>query len=116
MTDEPVGPVSGQGPEPTSAGEVARTDEELDRRTKEIEFTKGSDVVGFRRLFARTILVVMFLQIAAANTAFYLYGFAYDWQIPVAAINGWLAATVVQVVSVVLVITRYLFPPGGSDQ
>ncbi len=28
--------------------------------------------------------------------------------------NAWLAATVIQVVSVVLVITKYLFPSGGE--
>ncbi|MDQ3090278.1 MAG: hypothetical protein M3R46_01180 [Actinomycetota bacterium] len=53
------------------------------------------------------------IQIAAADYIFYLYGSAWEWRIPTAAINGWLTATVVQVVSVVLVTTRYLFPKDG---
>lgn len=32
------------------------------------------------------------------------------WQVPTAAIQAWLAATVVQVIGIVLVITRSLFP------
>jgi hypothetical protein len=41
---------------------------------------------------------------------FVWYGDTNAWHIPALAITGWLAATVVQVMSVVLVITRYLFP------
>jgi hypothetical protein len=55
-------------------------------------------------------LILMFGQVLIADAAFYIYGFANDWDIPTAAITTWLAATVVQVIGVVLVIVRNLFP------
>lgn len=54
------------------------------------------------------------VQIGIADLVFYRYGSANGWEIPVSAIQAWLAAVVVQVISVVLVITRYLFPAGGD--
>src|SRR5581483_7715728 len=59
-------------------------------------------------------LAAMAIQIVAADGGFYLYGHAYSWRMPPEAIIGWLSATVVQIVAVVLVITNYLFPPGGN--
>jgi hypothetical protein len=59
-------------------------------------------------------LAAMAIQILAADGGFYLYGHAYAWRIPPEAIIGWLTATVVQIVGVVLVITNYLFPAGGN--
>jgi hypothetical protein len=56
-------------------------------------------------------LVAMAIQLAAANTAFYLYADADSWKIPVAAINGWLAATVLQIAIILRGLGRYLFPP-----
>lgn len=55
-------------------------------------------------------LILMFGQVFIADAAFYIYGFANQWEIPTAAITTWLAATVVQVIGVVLVIVRNLFP------
>jgi hypothetical protein len=40
-----------------------------------------------------------------------IYGQAYDWKIPVLAINGWLAAAVVQLFIIIRGLGRYLFPP-----
>jgi hypothetical protein len=52
----------------------------------------------------------MVAQLLIADTAFYLYGFENGWHIPTAAITTWLAATVIQIVGVVLVIAKNLFP------
>jgi hypothetical protein len=52
----------------------------------------------------------MLTQIVAANATFAWYGDTNGWDISPAAISAWMGATVVQVVSVVLVITNYLFP------
>lgn len=49
------------------------------------------------------------------DTAFFFYGFNNDWRVPAAAMDAWLAAAVIQVIGVVLVITRYLFPDSGAD-
>jgi hypothetical protein len=50
----------------------------------------------------------------SANVAFYLYAIHKDFAIPPEVIIGWLTATVAQVVGIVLVIAKYLFPEGGS--
>jgi hypothetical protein len=55
-------------------------------------------------------LALMVAQLLIADTAFYIYGFYNAWDIPTAAITTWLAATVVQIVGVVLVIAKNLFP------
>jgi uncharacterized membrane protein YkvI len=75
---------------------------------------KASEVALHRRV-GNGALILMVVQVLIADTAFYFYGFFNDWDIPTAAITGWLAATVIQVVSVVLVITRSLFPVDDGD-
>jgi hypothetical protein len=59
-------------------------------------------------------LVLMFGQVVIADAAFYIYGFTNGWEIPTAAITTWLVATVVQVIGVVLVIVKNLFPSAGE--
>ena len=61
----------------------------------------------------------MGIQVLIADVAFYWYGFEHvingrRWQIPAGAIQVWLAATVVQVIGIVLVIARSLFPSDGT--
>jgi hypothetical protein len=54
------------------------------------------------------------LQLLSANVAFYIYAIHKDFNIPPEVIIGWLTATVAQVVGIVLVIAKYLFPEGGQ--
>ena len=49
-------------------------------------------------------------QIVAADVVFVAYGWTNGWDIPVTAIQAWLAATVIEVVTVVLVVTKSMFP------
>jgi hypothetical protein len=56
------------------------------------------------------------LQLASANVAFYLYAIHKAFDIPPEVIIGWLTATVAQVVGIVLVIAKYLFPEGGPKE
>jgi hypothetical protein len=63
-----------------------------------------------RNGIAVAALVLMALQVLAANGIFAWYGIAGGWAVPSSAITGWLATTVIEVVSVVLVIVNYLFP------
>lgn len=60
-------------------------------------------------------LILMFGQVLIADAAFYIYGFANGWEIPTAAITTWLGATVVQVIGVVLVIVKNLFPSASDS-
>jgi len=64
-----------------------------------------------KRTYARTLLRLMFGQLIVANGVFIAYAWVgKDWDLETPVINVWLAATVVQVVGVVLVVTRSLFP------
>jgi hypothetical protein len=55
-------------------------------------------------------LALLLIQVAVADAVFIIYSIQNNWDIPVAALSSWLGTTVVQVIGIVLVITRYLFP------
>jgi len=60
--------------------------------------------------WGKWVLIGTGVQVLIADSAFFVYGCRNDWRIPVAAIDGWLSATVVQVIAVALVIAKSLFP------
>lgn len=98
----PAGATGATGP--TGAKEV----EDEVARAKRRNATTDSRL---RQYLGYGALLAMPVQLAAADYAFYLYGHAYDWKIPVLAINGWLAAAVVQLFIILRGLGRYLFPP-----
>jgi hypothetical protein len=57
----------------------------------------------------------MVVQIVLVNVVFVVYALTLGAQTPVGALQAWLGTTVVQIVAVVLVITRYLFPATGDE-
>lgn len=65
-----------------------------------------------RNAIAVAALILMALQVLAANGIFAWYGLAGAWDIPSSAVTAWMGTTVIEVVSVVLVIVNYLFPDG----
>ncbi len=81
---------------------------ELKRRSAEQEY----DLKG---AYARGLLVLLGGQLLAADVVFVLYAaIGKHWKLDPAVINIWLGATVVQVVGVVSVVTRHLFPDRGG--
>jgi hypothetical protein len=109
----------------TAPGKIpVLTDEEINLKSKQVELEKKEadlaqqlhkldtekDNRKLRRYVANGALLVMLTQVVAANATFIWYGDTNGWDISPAAISAWMAATVAQVVSVVLVITNYLFP------
>lgn len=88
-------------PEPRDRFDEHNRRTDLERKEADLKLSK---VVGYGAL------LLMSAQVVAADTAFFLYGVLNGWRIPSAAIDAWLAAAVIQVIGVVLVITRYLFP------
>jgi hypothetical protein len=51
------------------------------------------------------------IEIVIANAVFIVFAWAGEnWKLETAVIDVWLGATVVQVVGIVLVVTRQLFP------
>lgn len=71
---------------------------------------KRKNEIELHRRVGNGALILMVAQLTIADAAFYLYGFFNSWDIPTAAITTWLGATVIQIIGVVLVITRNLFP------
>jgi hypothetical protein len=64
-----------------------------------------------RRKYARGILWLLSVELLFANAVFVVFAWAgEDWKLETAVIDVWLGATVVQVVGIVLVVTRHLFP------
>lgn len=67
--------------------------------------------IDLKRLYAKGLLLLLGGQMVLADTVFVVYAWAgKHWHLTPEVINVWLGATVVQLVGVVLVVTRYLFP------
>jgi hypothetical protein len=65
---------------------------------------------SLRNVIAVAALILMALQVLAANGIFAWYGVAAGWAVPSSAVTAWMGTTVIEVVSVVLVVVNYLFP------
>lgn len=64
-----------------------------------------------RETYAKWLLGILAIELIVVNVIFCLYAAkGRDWRLPDGVIQIWLAATVVQVVGIVTVVTRYLFP------
>ncbi|WIB16290.1 hypothetical protein DEJ34_03915 [Curtobacterium sp. MCPF17_050] len=85
---------------PTSLEEVVLADHHLD--------------VQLKAMVARGALGAMFGQLLVADVVFFLYAWlGRDWKVPGEVMLGWLSATVVEVIGVVVVVAGYLFPKDG---
>lgn len=77
---------------------------ELSRKFAEQEY-------DLRRMYARGILWLLGAEIVIANVVFVVYAWTGEhWKLETAVIDVWLGSTVVQVVGIVMVVTRHLFP------
>jgi hypothetical protein len=66
---------------------------------------------GLRQMYADWILWLLGAQFVIADAVFVTFAWAgKSWDLPPGVIEVWLAATVVQVVGVVAIVTRHLFP------
>lgn len=81
-------------------------------RKEELEGDDLEQLIRLKRFYGRWILVMMGAQLVVVNAGFLLYGWlGYAWAPPDGVVQVWLTATFVQIVSVVVVITKSLFPP-----
>jgi hypothetical protein len=78
--------------------------------TDDLTYREGHQRLDLRGRYANGALIGVAVQLAIADAVFIAYGFGVKWNIPTPAIATWLSATVVEVIGVVLVITRSLFP------
>lgn len=67
--------------------------------------------IKLKKTYARWLLILVGLQLFVADAVFVAYAWAGEhWHLDPGVIQVWLAATLVELVGVVTVITRYLFP------
>jgi hypothetical protein len=81
-------------------------------RKERLEGDDLEQLIKLKRFYGRWILIMMLAQLFVVNAGFLLYSWrGYDWTPPDGVVQVWLTATFVQIVSVVVVITKSLFPP-----
>jgi hypothetical protein len=67
--------------------------------------------IDLRRKYGNVLLWMMGVQLVVANGVFIAYAWAgASWNVKEGVMQVWLAATVIQVIGVVTVVTRNLFP------
>jgi hypothetical protein len=66
---------------------------------------------GLRQNYADWIIRMVGAQLLVADAVFVVFAWVgRDWDLTSGVIEIWLAATVVQVIAVVAIVTRHLFP------
>jgi hypothetical protein len=74
--------------------------------------------ISLKKKYADWLLGAVIGQLFIANAVFVTYAWAgKGWNLDAVVIDVWLGATLVQVIGVVTIVTRYLFPrrDGGAD-
>jgi hypothetical protein len=72
--------------------------------------------LNLKRIVGYGALAMMAGQLVVADAVFILYCAGKGWgKLPEGSMQAWLAATVVQVIAVVLVIARSVFPSDGGE-
>ncbi len=85
---------------------------------QEIELRKeyATQEIELRETYAKGLLAILAVELVVVNVIFWFYAEkGKNWNIPDGVIQIWLGATVVQIVGVVTVVTRYLFPNRNSQ-
>jgi hypothetical protein len=89
----------------------AREAKELPPHLQNLPEQNQAQEIKLRRFYATWLLVGLGIELLIANTVFVLYAaIGRHWKLEAAVIDVWLGQTVVQVVGIVLVVTRHLFP------
>jgi hypothetical protein len=80
-------------------------------RKERLEGDDLEELIKLKRFYGRSVLALMTLQLVVVNAGFLVYSWkGYEWAPPEGVVQVWLTATFVQIVSVVVVITKSLFP------
>jgi hypothetical protein len=85
---------------------------------QEIELKKeyATQEIELREAYAKGLLAILAVELVVVNVIFWFYAEkGKNWNIPDGVVQIWLGATVVQIVGVVTVVTRYLFPNRDSQ-
>ena len=112
----PVEAGAGQWCRPGSVTEVVSTaptvdnNQQSESRFDDLLRYELRQNIKLKGTYAWTALVCLAVQLPLADIVFGLYCHALSWNVPSSAMECWLGATVVQVIGVVLVVVRCLFP------
>jgi hypothetical protein len=108
--------ISGAQPASTLAEHEAEMRRLASRKEKNLRL-KEENLLSYGKVYAYGAVAAMAIQILIADAVFYLYGHNHldpsghhRWHISDGAIQVWLAATVIEVIGIVLVIAKSLFP------
>lgn len=72
--------------------------------------------VGLKKTYAYWLLALVTAQLILANTVFVVYAWeGRSWDLDASVIYVWLITTLVELVGVVLIVARYLFPRRDSS-
>lgn len=72
--------------------------------------------IGLKKMYAICIVCVLGAQLIIANGVFVAYAWAgVGWHVPAGVMAAWLSATLVEIVGIVAIVTRSLFPNGGGS-
>jgi hypothetical protein len=67
--------------------------------------------IQLKKTYAKWLLILVAAQLLVADAVFVTYAWAGNgWHLEASVIQVWLGATLVELIGVALVITRYLFP------
>jgi len=85
--------------------------QDIEREAKTLQNLDVRQNIGLKKTYAKWLLRAMAAQIFIADLIFVVYAWAgVHWKVEPSVMQAWLGATVIQIVSVVVVVTRYLFP------
>jgi hypothetical protein len=91
--------------------ELRYLDEKLKLQEIDLKREHARQDIALRQTYAKWLLIILALELLVVNAMFGLYaGIGEGWNVPEGVIQAWLGATFVQVVGVVTVVTKYLFP------
>lgn len=92
----------------------ARTGREVDELPPVLKHLPQKDHhqdIKLKRIYAVSLLIALGIQLLIADGVFVAYVWAGEnWRVSPDVVNVWMGAAVVQVIGVVIVVTRYLFP------
>ncbi|MBN8867778.1 MAG: hypothetical protein J0H98_09500 [Solirubrobacterales bacterium] len=72
--------------------------------------------ISLKKTYARTILWILGAQLVVANSVFIAYAWVgVGWHVPPGIMATWMSTTLVEVLGIVAIVTRYLFPNGGGS-
>jgi hypothetical protein len=83
------------------------------RRVAELKILRdhADQDIALRQTYATWLLRILAGELVLVNAIFVVYAWAgRNWNLPEGVIEIWLGATFVQIVGVVTVVTKYLFP------